>query len=136
MPEAAPHPAAKPGRDRERSLAALAYIMTWLTGLIVFLVSDEEDRFARWHAIQAIGLGLAAALASTLVGLLGATIAFAILLLGSGHAPFAAGVAWAGVFGFLVPLALFLVALWFAYKAYKGEQPRLPLIAGFADDLA
>ena len=37
--------------------ALLSYILTWLTGLIFFLI-EKESRFVRFHAMQAILLGV------------------------------------------------------------------------------
>ncbi|HLE47075.1 MAG TPA: hypothetical protein VI818_02165, partial [Candidatus Thermoplasmatota archaeon] len=41
----------------QKTMAAVAYILTWITGLIVLKTAKKEEKFKRWHAIQAIGLG-------------------------------------------------------------------------------
>lgn len=130
------------GGDRERTMAALSYLLTWLTGLIVFVVAEDDDRFARWHAIQSIGLGLGLALASTLVGVTGAIVAVvAMLVAGAGHgggrpAFVATVIVGAAVLAILVQIVAFVLVIVLAVKAYRGQRPRLPVIAGFADDLA
>lgn len=43
----------------ENVAALLAYVMTWVTGLIFFLM-EKESRLVRFHAMQAILLGAAA----------------------------------------------------------------------------
>lgn len=106
----APMTAAASSNDSERGLAAVAYILTWITGLIIYFVAKPEQHYAKWHAIQAIGLGIVATLGA---------IVFSILPI-----PFL-GAIW----GLLVIVAIIV----FAVKAYQGERMRLPMIADMAD---
>ncbi len=39
-------------------LYVVAYLLTWLTGLIVYLTSKKGDTRTRFHALQAIFLGI------------------------------------------------------------------------------
>lgn len=120
-------------------MAALAYVLTWLTGLIVFLAVDEDETFARWHAVQATGLGLVFYLFSAVLGVVAAVLA---LLVGFDIVQFQPGFpapVWlgvGGVLGGLLPLVLLVLVVVLAVKAYDGQTPRLPVIARFADDLA
>ncbi len=106
-------------QDNERVLAAVAYILTWITGLIIFLVADKGAKDARWHAIQAIGLGIALVVLGAILQVLGLLLG----LLASGLSA-------------LVWLAAIILIIILAVKAYKGERIRLPVIAGFADKYA
>ena len=108
-------PAAQAPADNasnSRTLAAVAYILTWLTGLIIFLVA-KNDKYARWHAIQAIGLGIAAFVVSFVIGLVGL-----------------------GVLSFMWWVLVIVAIIWLAVKAYQGEKIRLPLLADWADKAA
>ena len=46
----------------ENVAALLSYVMTWVTGLIFFLI-EKESRLVRFHAVQALILGIIAAVA-------------------------------------------------------------------------
>src|SRR5687767_2109903 len=61
MTETATSTTATPVKSNENTMAAVAYILTWITGLIVLLTSPKTAKYQRWHAIQAIGLGIAVA---------------------------------------------------------------------------
>ena len=109
MTETPPAPAS-PNPSNERTLAAVAYVLLWVTGLIILLLAKKEDKYARWHAIQAIGFGIAATLASIIAGLL--------------PVPF---------LDTIVSLLILVGIVVLAVKAYQGEKPRLPVIAEMAD---
>jgi len=94
----------------DKVLAAVAYLLTIITGVLVYILAKPEDKYARWHALQAIGLGVA-------LIILGALLSFATF----------------GLFAPLFGLVWLVVVLVLAYKAYNGESVRLPLIAEFAD---
>src|SRR5687767_7622219 len=63
-PPPAPPAAAMPERhagstsNNDNVLAAVSYILLWITGLIILLTSKPFEKYKRWHAIQAIGLGV------------------------------------------------------------------------------
>lgn len=96
--------------DSERGLAAVAYILTWVTGLIIYFVAKPEQHYAKWHAIQAIGLGIVATVGA---------IVLAVLPI-----PFLST-----IWGLLVIVAIIV----FAVKAYQGERLRMPVVADMAD---
>ncbi len=103
-------------QDKERTLAAVAYILTWITGLIIFLVADKDAKYARWHAIQAIGLGVAVFVLAIILNILGFVLGSIAFLLSS-----------------LLWLATIVLIIILAIKAYQGNQLRLPVLADFAD---
>lgn len=107
---AAAPPAPATSSDNERTLAAVAYILTWVTGLIIYFVAKKEDRYARWHAVQAIGFGIAATVVSIVLSIL------PIPFMGT-------------IFGLLVIVGIVILAV----KAYQGEKVRLPIVAEIAD---
>lgn len=99
-----------PTQEGDRTLAAVAYVLTWVTGLIIYFIAKKEDKYARWHAIQAIGFGIAATLVSIIVSFL--------------PVPFLGTIVW-----ILVIVGVIVLAM----KAYQGEKVRLPIIAEMAD---
>lgn len=101
-----------PGESNSRVLAAVAYVLTWITGLIIFFVA-KNDKYARWHAVQAIGLGIFAFVVSLILRILPLGIL-------------------SNVWWILVIVAVIILAV----KAYQGEKFRLPLLADWADKYA
>ncbi|MGD0565862.1 MAG: DUF4870 domain-containing protein [Candidatus Goldiibacteriota bacterium] len=95
----------------ENFAGMLCYLFGWISGLVFFL-TEKENKFVRFHAMQAI-------------------IAFAALLVLNivlGMIPF---------LGWLVAIVLWpvTVILWIflMYKAYKGERYKLPVIGDMAE---
>lgn len=86
--------------------AALTYVLGWLTGL-VFLLVEKENKFVRFHAMQSI----------ITFGLLTVIAIFPVI-------------GW--VLSPLVMIVGFVLWLILIYKAYQGEEFKLPVIGDFA----
>jgi uncharacterized membrane protein len=120
-------PAATPtATEDEKTLSAVSYILTWLTGLIIFFVAKKDQRYARWNAIQAIGLGVAGFALAIIFNVLWVAFAF------GGATGFAIGSIFA-MLSWPVWIALIVLVIVCAVKAYQGSPIRLPLIAPIAD---
>jgi uncharacterized membrane protein len=85
--------------------AALAYVLGWLTGIIFLLI--EKDKFVRFHAMQSI-------------------ITFGLLTVFS----FVPVIGW--ILSPLVMIVGFILWLVLIFKAYQGEEFKLPWIGDFA----
>ncbi len=85
--------------------AALSYVLWWLTGIIFLLI--EKDKFVRFHAMQSI----------IIFG--GLTILMFVPIIGWILSP----LLW--IVGFILWLILI-------FKAYQGEEFKLPFIGDFA----
>ena len=85
--------------------AALSYVLGWLTGIVFLLI--EKDPFVRFHAMQSI----------ITFGLL--TVLTFVPIIGWMLSPFLA------IIGFVLWLVLI-------FKAYQGEEFKLPVIGDFA----
>ena len=107
---------------------ALSYLLGFLTGLVFFLI-EEDDEFVRFHAAQSMvvfgGLFVLGIVVQVFTTVIGAT---------------------AGLFGWLLALVFWLIwlvvslgalVLWIflMVRAYQGKTPRIPVAAGIADDL-
>lgn len=114
--------------EDQKALAAVAYILTWITGLIIFFVAKKEQRYARWHAVQAIGLGIVAFAVGIVFNMLSTMLAF-----GSGGLAIAA---FLGLLSFAFSIAVIVLIILCAVKAYQGTPMRLPVLADFADKYA
>lgn len=85
--------------------AALSYVLGWITGIVFLLI--EKDPFVRFHAMQSI-------------------ITFGLLTI----------ISFVPIIGWLLsPLAMivgFVLWLVLIFKAYQGEEFKLPVIGDFA----
>ena len=90
--------------------AALTYLFGWLTG-IVFLLIEKDDKFVRFHAMQSV------------ITFGGLTVLSFVPIIGWILSPF------------LLVLA-FILWLVLIYKAYQGEEFKLPIVGDFAQKQA
>jgi len=137
--EQAPIKAPKPDST---VIGAIAYIIGFYSILIFLLAKD--DKFARFHALQALLLDLVFFLASSIVGSVVAIAFFAAMVFGF-VATFATVV---GIVTFpLIFIALFVISfvvfvplsllpllfrLYLAYEAFNGRSPMVPKIGKMA----
>ncbi|GAB4504572.1 MAG: DUF4870 domain-containing protein [Anaerolineales bacterium] len=85
--------------------AALSYVLAPIVGIILLLMEEKKNRpFLKFHAVQSIA----------------ASIAFFIVA-------FVVSLVTLGFGGLCVPL-LWLVFLYWAYKAYQGEMFDIPML--------
>ena len=114
----------------ENIASLLSYIMTWVSGLVFFLI-EKDSRLVRFHAMQAILLGGVV----TVVGI-GLWVISLILVLIIGQI--------SGILSTLVSLVSGLLALVFfvavviawvmcLIKAYQGQYYKLPIIGAYAE---
>src|SRR3989338_6144187 len=89
----------------KNTAAALAYLLGWLTGLIMLVL--EKDKFVRFHAMQSI------------IVFGGLNLLVMVPIFGWVLLPFAV-------------LAGFILWLVLMFKAYKGEEFVLPVVGEFA----
>lgn len=87
--------------------AALTYVVGWITGLI-FLLTEKEDKFIRFHAAQSF----------VTFGAL--TIILWIPAIGQ-------------LFGIILAPIGFILWIFLMVKAYQGERYELPFISKYAE---
>lgn len=102
--------------------ALLAYLLTWVTGLIFFLI-EKENKYVRFHALQAILLGVAIIVIWIIIFIVDIILGY-IPILGGIIALLLSLVFW---FGSLVVWILMMV------KAYQGQMYKLPVIGDIAE---
>jgi len=113
--------------------ASLCYIGNFVCCLgvilsIVFLVTEKENRFVKFHALQALFLLGVQVVVGIIVGILGLMLRFALD---------AAGLALLSFFvilGLRLVLLLVFVIIWIfaGVKAYSGQWYKLPFIGDLA----
>jgi len=113
--------------------AMLCYIANFLCciGLvlaIVFLVTEKENRFVKFHAVQSLFLALAQLAVGIVVGILGLVLGMVLDLV---HM---AWLSWLLVLGLRLIIFLIFIAFWIfaGIKAYGGQWYKLPIIGNFA----
>ena len=103
---------AKSSTGLEENVAGLlCYILTWLSGLVFFLI-EKDSKFVKFHAMQSI---------ITFVALI-------IIMWIANVIPLIGGVI-AGLVGLLM-LVLWIILM---IKAYQGEKFKLPVIGDLAE---
>jgi len=88
----------------DRLWAALAYVFSPIVPIIILLMEDKKQRpFIRAHNAQALAIGIVMIIVVPII---------ATFTLGCGS-------------------LLWLIMLWWAYKAYKGEYINIPVVSDF-----
>lgn len=89
----------------KNTAAALSYVLGWLTGIVFLLI--EKDPFVRFHAMQSI-ITFGALTVLAMVPVVGWVLSPLVMIVG---------------------FCLWLVLI---YKAYQGEEFKLPWVGEFA----
>jgi uncharacterized membrane protein len=136
-PEGGP-PSGAPGGKTSLGLesnlgAALCYLANFICCIgmvlaIVFLVTEKENRFVKFHAVQSlflVGTQLAAGIVVEILGLIFSMVLNMVHL---------GWVGWILVLCLRLVLFLIFCAIWLiaGFKAYGGQSYKLPLIGDFA----
>ncbi|PYS24334.1 MAG: hypothetical protein DMF72_05825 [Acidobacteria bacterium] len=137
-PEAAPASGAPGGKTSFMNLdsnvgAMLCYIANFLCCLgvvlaIVFLFTEKENRFVKFHAVQSLFLAALQIAVGIVIGILGLILSLAL------NAFDLSWVAWILILGLRFILLIVFLALWImgGIKAYGGQWYKLPIIGEFA----
>ncbi|MCX6816424.1 MAG: DUF4870 domain-containing protein [Candidatus Beckwithbacteria bacterium] len=90
----------------EKTAGALAYVLGWVSGL-VFLLAEKDNKFVRFHAMQAL-MFFAAMTVLSFVPVIGWLLSPFVLI---------------------VSFVVWLLAI---YKAYNGQEFELPVVGKLA----
>lgn len=94
-------------KSNENILGAVAYLLGWVTGIVLLLV-EKENKFVRFHAMQS-------------------TILFGALTL-IGFVPF---IGW--ILAPILAIPAFILWLFLMWKAFNGESYKVPYVGDFAE---
>ena len=103
-----PTTAAAGRTDDEKMKGALAYVLSWLTGIIVLLIAGD-NKFLKFHAMQSIVFGILLTIISVIFSMF-----FCI--------------------GSIIWLVGWVYTLYGAYLVYSGKPFRIPVIADFVEN--
>ncbi len=97
--------------NEKRLLLVFAYLLTWLSGVIVFVINGDRDQNIRFHSLQAIFLG----------------IFITIIWIGSFLL-----IPSVRIIDYLVVFLLYLYGLYVGIQAYSGRSISMPVIGTLA----
>ena len=113
--------------------AMLCYIANFLCCLglvlaIVFLFTEKENRFVKFHAVQSLFLAALQIAVGIVIGILGLILSLAL------NAFDMSWIAWILILGLRFILLIVFLILWImgGIKAYGGQWYKLPIIGEFA----
>lgn len=106
---------------------ALAYLLLFVSGIVLYLV-EEDNQFVRFHAAQSTILFGGLAVVRLILGIFsfGAAIGLSFI-----------GFIFSGLFmlfNLLLVLVTFILWLVLMLKAYSGEKYKLPMVGDLAED--
>ena len=113
--------------------AMLCYIANFLCCLglvlaIIFLITEKENRFVKFHAVQSLFLIALQIAVGIILSILGLVVSLVLDMI---HMGWAGGLA---VLGLRLLLFLIFIILWIiaGIKAYGGQWYKLPIVGEFA----
>jgi uncharacterized membrane protein len=109
-------------KDNDNIMAALAYVLTFISGAVIYLIEkDKPDKshFVMFHAMQSIVLGVALIIVWIPLTIILAIISFLPVI--------------GALITMLIQLGVLILLLFLIYKAYSGEEYHLPVIGDYAE---
>ena len=117
--------------------AMLCYILDIVccTGIIlavIFLVTEKENRFVKFHAVQSLFLAALQIVVGIVIGILGLILSLAL------NAFDMSWLAWVLILGLRFILLIVFLILWImgGLKAYGGQWYKLPIVGPLAWNVA
>src|SRR2546430_608795 len=138
FPDNAPPSGAPGGKTSFMNLdsnvgAMLCYIANFICCLgvvlaIIFLFTEKENRFVKFHAVQTLFLAALQIVVGLVIGILGLVLSLAL------NAFDMSWMAWILILGLRFILLIVFLILWImgGIKAYGGQWYKLPIIGNFA----
>lgn len=111
----------------ENIAGALAYLLGFLTGIILLLIEKDND-FVRFHAAQSTVIFIAIFVLTMILNVITMAISLGGSMLGIISMIF-------GLLNMLIMLLALILWIYLMFMAYKGNKTRIPVAAGIADSL-
>lgn len=108
--------------------AGCSYLLTWVTGLIFFLM-EKQNKFVRFHAMQAICLGALAAVLGFVYLFL---VAGAVVASSASSTAGGGSMAIVGLVFMLILLGFFVLWVVCLIQAFTGKWFKIPVIGDLA----
>ena len=122
---------AKTSLNLEENIASvIAYVLVWVTGIIIFLI-EKENKTVRFHAMQSILTFLPLTIIGWIVGWIGApSYSYGSYPYGYSWSPGIPALIWLSWIIWAITVILWLVLI---IKAYQGEKFKLPIVGDIAE---
>lgn len=95
-------------KDDVRVLYILAYLLEWLSGIIIFFAFGKDDKKIRKHSLQAILLGIISIITVSFFSIIGLQL-----------------------FGSAIALLIWLYGMYVGFEAYQGKEISIPFISEY-----
>ena len=122
---------AKTSMNLDENVASLlCYVLTWLTGIIFYLV-EKENKTVRFHALQSILTFIPLTVLGWILGWIGRpSVGWGYGYTGYSYNPGIPALVWVsyGIWALTAILWLILII-----KAYQGEKFKLPIVGDIAE---
>ncbi|MCE5329924.1 DUF4870 domain-containing protein [bacterium] len=111
---------AKSSTGMEPKIACLlAYLFSWLGGLIIFLI-EKENKFVKFHALQALILGIVE------------VVCFIVISLILGMIPYVGWFLFSWL-GWVLGAVCYIFAIIAIVKSFQGERYYIPFLRGLVN---
>lgn len=128
-PPPPPAPAAPPAQAssglQQNVACLLAYLFSWLGGLIILIV-EKQNKFVKFNAAQSLFLGIVYFVLLIVLEIINGAFLFVSLALFSLF----------GVLIALIGIAYLALSIFLIYKSYNGFKIKLPIIGNIAENMA
>jgi uncharacterized membrane protein len=101
-----------------------AYLLSWISGIIVLLMYGERNKRLKFHAMQSILYGIGAMVVVVILDFIFAAIIFSTL--GFFY------LAWLALIPNLIGLLLWLYGMYIGYQGYTGKDIEIPFVGPMA----
>lgn len=124
---APPGPVATTGGLTDNVAGALCYLLTVITGILFLVIAPyNQNRFVRFHAFQAIFMGIAVIVLQIAISIVSLILAKIIGVLGMLFS----------LVSLVISLGFFVLWIYMMYSAYQGKTVVLPVIGPLAQQQA
>ncbi len=97
--------------EENKILLIFAYLLTWLSGIIVYLYNDNKNSTLRFHSLQAIFLGILITVISVFSFVLIPPVRY---------------------IAYIFTILLWLYGVYVGFQAYNGKNISIPVIGEMA----
>ena len=115
---------------KDTGLAAIAYLLGLITGIIVLIISEPKDKFVKFHAVQSILFHISIMVIAFILGI--AMIPFTMISAGTMPNFLWLGGLWS-VWAFY-SIIVFIVWIVLMIRAYSGQNYKLPVLGDLAEE--
>jgi len=120
----------------ENVAAALAYVLGWVTGIVMYFV-ESDNRTVRFHSAQSIVVFGVLFVVSVVLSFIQGALSLALSPLGTGGNVALGLLSMVlGLTSVAIGIGGFVLWVYLLVRTYQGRNPRIPVAAGIAENIA